>query len=38
MLAEECLGIAVQGSAAPQLLTEDDALSLLQLEPGPQYA
>ena len=34
MLAEECLGIAVQGSAAPQLLTEDDALSLLQLEPG----
>ena len=34
MLAEECLGVAVNGSAATQLLTQDDALSLLQLEPG----
>ena len=34
MLAEECLGVAVNGSAAPQPLTQDDALSLLQLEPG----
>ena len=34
MLAEECLGLAVAGGAAPRLLTEGDALSLLQLEPG----
>ena len=34
MLAEECLGVAVNGSAAPQPLTQDAALSLLQLEPG----
>ena len=34
MLAEECLGVAIQSGTAPQLLTEDDALSLLQLEPG----
>ena len=34
LLAEECLGVAVQGGAAPRLLTEDDALSLLSLEPG----
>ena len=34
MLAEECLGVAVNGGAAPQPLTQDDALSLLQLEPG----
>lgn len=33
MLAEECLGVAVQGGATPQPLTENDALSLLQLEP-----
>ncbi len=34
MLAEECLGVAVNGNAAPQPLTQDAALSLLQLEPG----
>ena len=34
LLAEECLGIAVEGSNTPQRLTEDDALSLLSLEPG----
>lgn len=34
MLAEECLGVAVNGSTALQPLTQDDALSLLQLEPG----
>ena len=34
LLAEECLGIAVRGGATPELLTEDDALSLLSLEPG----
>ena len=34
LLAEECLGVAVKGSNAPERLTEDDALSLLSLEPG----
>ena len=34
ILAEECLGVAVKGGAAPQILTEGDALSLLQLEPS----
>ena len=34
LLAEECLGVAVQGGNAPERLTEDDALSLLSLEPG----
>lgn len=34
MLAEECLGVAVQSGESPRLLTENDALSLLQLEPG----
>ena len=34
MLAEECLGVALNGGAEPELLTQDDALSLLQLEPG----
>jgi len=34
LLAEECLGIAVRGTSAPELLAEDEALSLLSLEPG----
>ena len=34
LLAEECLGVAVRGGATPEILTEDDALSLLSLEPG----
>ncbi len=34
LLAEECLGIAVRGGEAPELLTENDALSLLSLTPG----
>ena len=34
MLAEECIGVALNGSADPDLLSQDDALSLLQLEPG----
>ena len=33
LLAEECLAIAVKGSDTAELLTEDDALSLLSLEP-----
>ncbi len=34
LLAEECLGIAVRGTSAPELLEEDASLSLLSLEPG----
>ena len=34
LLAEECLGVAVRGSGKPKLLAEDEALSLLALEPG----
>jgi superfamily II DNA or RNA helicase len=34
LLAEECLGVAVRGIAAPEVLDEADALSLLSLEPG----
>ena len=34
LLAEECLEVVSQGSNAPERLTEDDALSLLSLEPG----
>ena len=34
LLAEECLGVAVEGTNAPEWLTEEDALSLLSLEPG----
>ena len=34
LLAEECLGVAVRGGESPELLTEDDALSLLLLTPG----
>ncbi len=34
LLAEECLGVAIQGSNSPELLTEDKALSLLCLEPA----
>lgn len=33
LLAEECLGVATQGGAAPHLLSDGDALSLLTLEP-----
>jgi superfamily II DNA or RNA helicase len=34
LLAEECLGVAVRGTAAPEALDEADALALLSLEPG----
>ncbi len=34
LLAEECLGVAVQGGNTLEQLTEDDALSLLSLKPG----
>lgn len=33
LLAEECLGVAVRGSATPVVLDEIDALGLLSLEP-----
>ena len=32
LLAEECLGLAVRGMETPELLTDDDALSLLSLK------
>ena len=38
LLAEECLGVAVRGAAAPELLSDSDALSLLSLEPGRNMA
>ncbi len=34
LLAEECLGLAVRGGNPAEVLTEDDALSLLSLEPA----
>lgn len=34
LLAEECLAVATQGSEQPRLLTDQDALALLGLEPG----
>ncbi len=34
LLAEECLAVAVRGRGSPQFLTEDEALSLLSLEPA----
>lgn len=34
LLAEECLGVAVRGTAAPEMLNETDALALLSLESG----
>ena len=34
LLAEECLGVAVRGTVAPEVLDESDALALLSLEPG----
>ena len=34
LLAEECLAVAVRGTDTTAVLTEDDALSLLSLEPG----
>ncbi len=34
LLAEECIGVAVRGGDAPELLTEDESLALLSLEPG----
>ena len=33
LLAEECLGVAAQGGEEPCLLTDEDSLSLLTLEP-----
>ena len=38
LLAEECLGVAVRGGTSPEIMTEDDALSLLSLEPGRNMA
>ena len=38
LLAEECLGVAVRGGASPEIIAEDDALSLLTLEPGRNMA
>ena len=38
LLAEECLGVAVRGGTDPEILAEDDALSLLTLEPGRNMA
>ena len=38
LLAEECLGVAVRGGAAPELLSDGEALSLLSLEPGRNMA
>ncbi|MBF0462591.1 MAG: helicase SNF2, partial [Magnetococcales bacterium] len=34
LLSEECLGVAVEGSSSPRILPEQDALSLMQLEPA----
>ena len=34
LLAEECLGVAVRGSSAPEPLGNDDSLSLLDCEAG----
>jgi superfamily II DNA or RNA helicase len=34
LLAEECVGVAVRGTATPEVLEEADALALLSLEPG----
>ena len=34
LLAEECLAVAVEGGETPRLLTDEDALSLIALEPG----
>ena len=33
LLAEECLGVAVRGDSTPEILTEDQELSLFSLEP-----
>ena len=38
LLAEECLGVAVRPGRAPQVLAEDEALSLLSLVPGRNMA
>ena len=38
LLAEECLGLAVRGRATPELLADEDALSLLSLEAGRNMA
>ena len=34
LLAEECLALAIRGADAAELLNEEEALSLLSLEPG----
>ena len=34
LLTEECLGVAVRGDEVPEVLTGDEALSLLSLEPS----
>ena len=33
LLSEECLGVAVRGSGAPEILSEADALKLMAAEP-----
>ena len=38
LLAEECLGFSVRGKANSEIMTEDEALSLLSLEPGRNIA
>ena len=38
LLAEECLGVAVRGGDDPEITKDDEALSLLSLEPGRNMA
>ena len=38
LLAEECLAVAVEGSAAPRLLTETDAMALMAVETAGNLA
>ncbi len=38
LLTEECLGVAVRGGNDPELLPQEEALSLLSLEPGRNMA
>ena len=34
LLAEECIGVTIRGGDEPELLTEDESLALLSLEPS----
>ncbi len=38
LLAEECLAVAVEGGSTPRLLTDEEAVSLLSLEPSRNMA